>query len=360
MRRIAVFIPGIMGSVLEEGSVEIWSKSAWHIYGTLVNNPGKLAYKGSAAKAIEILDSVNFAKIKKNHLYTGLIDYLKKHPDYSATDNCLLFPYDWRQGIDDTLNDLKKILSAKYGISYNSYDKALRQQNVSFTLIGHSMGGIIALLAANRKIINPKNIEAIILIGSPLSGAPSAFRSMYEKVNLPVIDAVIGLWWGKNAGLAMNSLSKALHSFPSIYSLFPPKDEHFVWIESKKKVEHPFKHKIFDAVMVKKASQIHREIRMAMDNSKIAGNKLFLIYGTGLKTDELLFVHKTGDPNHPYHFALPYSKETIEGDRTVTMYSATFKGRLQNAQLSFPVVGTVHSNMCNDRKVIDIIKTIVR
>jgi len=359
-QRIAVFLPGIMGSTLEQGGVRLWSKSAWDIYETLVDNPGRLMYHGAPARATDILSDIQMAKIFKRHLYTETLEYLKSHPDFSKANNTLLFAYDWRQAINETIVELKQRLISEYGLAYDARGKAIRDVDKSFVLIGHSLGGLILLLSAFRRLIHPRNIESLILVGAPLTGSPRSFRSLFDRAGIPLLEDLIEFWWGKNAELALRSLRTVLQSCPSVFELMPPVQEQFVWNDNRKYAGHPFHDKILDTKMTKSASRTHQEINAALKDSVITRNKLYLIYGLGWSTDEFYFVQRQSNPLLPYHLIPPYLKETREGDGTVTCYSATRRGALRSINKAIPVALVKHSQMCNSRRIVDILKTIVR
>src|SRR5260370_42438264 len=108
MQKVAIFLPGIMGSVLRSrgaAPVNLWTKDAHEIYSTLINNPNVLRYSGTAADAYEVIDVANVWGIYHTPFCAKLISNLKKRPDFSKAGAVFSFAYDWRQSTPQILED---------------------------------------------------------------------------------------------------------------------------------------------------------------------------------------------------------------------------------------------------------------
>ena len=134
---INIIIPGLMAS---------WNKNA------IIYNQN-----------VSIYDWHLFPFVKE---YTGIINSLK-NLGYQENQDFFVFPYDWRQSIDKTSDNLNSFLQAK--IWHQNPDQKVN-------LVGHSLGGLIARLWA-QKFSNEK-LNKLITVGSPHQGAASAYKAI--------------------------------------------------------------------------------------------------------------------------------------------------------------------------------------
>ncbi len=97
--------------------------------------------------------------------YNGLINTLK-NTGYQENVNLFLFPYDWRQSVDKTKDDLNNFLQTK--IWNNNPDQKIN-------LVGHSLGGLIArIFTQNYK----EKINQVITVGSPHQGVVQVYKPL--------------------------------------------------------------------------------------------------------------------------------------------------------------------------------------
>lgn len=94
--------------------------------------------------------------------YNGLINSLK-NLDYQENIDFFVFPYDWRQPIEKTTNDLYQFLENK--IWSNNPSKKVN-------LIGHSLGGLIARIFSQK---NQEKVNQLITVGSPHQGTVQVY-----------------------------------------------------------------------------------------------------------------------------------------------------------------------------------------
>ncbi|VVA43638.1 PGAP1 family protein [Candidatus Roizmanbacteria bacterium] len=97
--------------------------------------------------------------------YDGLINTLK-NIGYQENINLFLFPYDWRQSIEKTTNDLNSYLQTKI------WDN---EPNQKVNIVGHSLGGLIARIFTQK---NKDKINQIISVGSPHFGAVQFYKPL--------------------------------------------------------------------------------------------------------------------------------------------------------------------------------------
>ena len=143
--------------------------------------------------------------------YDGLINTLK-NIGYQENVNLFLFPYDWRQSIEKTTNDLKSYLQTKI---WND------EPNQKINIVGHSLGGLVGRIFTQKNI---DKVNKIISIGSPHFGAVQ----FYKPLEAGEIDRANTFLWlaGKNVLVLNKSTLESdrvtiANKFPVAKDLFP-------------------------------------------------------------------------------------------------------------------------------------------
>ncbi|MCK9427018.1 MAG: alpha/beta hydrolase, partial [Ignavibacteriaceae bacterium] len=95
--------------------------------------------------------------------YDGLIDTLA-NIGYEKNINLFLFPFDWRQSIEKTANDLNSYLQEKIWSN---------KPNQKINIVGHSLGGLVGRIFTQK---NQDKINQIITIGSPHQGVVQVYK----------------------------------------------------------------------------------------------------------------------------------------------------------------------------------------
>ncbi|MBI3619909.1 alpha/beta fold hydrolase [Candidatus Roizmanbacteria bacterium] len=118
------------------------------------------------ADAILHNQSVSIFDWKMNPIvreYDGLIKTL---PNLSLKEGSdyLIFPYDWRKSVEDTIVDLNTFLTEK--VWKNSPDRPV-------DLTGHSLGGLIARIYTQKY---PEKVSRVVTVGSPHEGTGWAYK----------------------------------------------------------------------------------------------------------------------------------------------------------------------------------------
>ena len=85
---------------------------------------------------------------------------------YQRNISLFIFPYDWRQSIEKTTNDLNSYLQTK--IWKNS-------PNQKINIVGHSLGGLISRIFTQK---NKDKVNQIISVGSPHRGAVQFYKPL--------------------------------------------------------------------------------------------------------------------------------------------------------------------------------------
>jgi len=209
MSRISVLIPGIMGSELKLNNKLIWPgpvASLWFPY-KLMNE--------LLSPDLVATDVIRTYSITTQ--YQAIIDDLGTLGFHEAVGSLIVFPYDWRKA-----NEVSALVLA------DRLDKSLAESaapdDLEFTLLAHSMGGLIAryYLESGKFDARPafKKVTGLITLGTPHRGAPLALHRILGQEK--------AVW------LSADQIRQAANDprYLSAYQLLPPPDEPFAWNES--------------------------------------------------------------------------------------------------------------------------------
>ncbi len=143
--------------------------------------------------------------------YDGLINTLK-NIGYQQNVNLFLFPYDWRQSIEKTINDLNSYLQTKI---WNN------EPNQKIKIVGHSLGGLVGRIFTQK---SKSKINKIISVGSPHQGVVQ----VYKPLEAGEIDREnTFLWLAEKIILILNKSKiesdreTILNKFPVAKDMFP-------------------------------------------------------------------------------------------------------------------------------------------
>lgn len=362
MKRIGIIVPGILGSILWYKDVKphnvIWSDNIYTSYKNLISNPSLLKWTGKKADA-SLLKSVSFTGLpvlntfKAVDIWGNLLKFLSGLPEFGKDDSLLEFAYDWRQSISESAQDLKNTIEKKYLVDLSSQPKA--KDNERFVFFSHSMGGLVIRLLITQGFINAEWIDRIIHIGSPLVGSQSAFRSVIEIRNLPGLNIIAKFFRRKNSDQFYKVLMNSMRSFPSVFELMPNRSIKYLKYPGPIH-KNPLDENCFPKSCVVNAIKTHS--LLSKSNSIISKNKIkvYTIYTeshTKEKTDE---VYEVLPIQYIQSYKITNVTTSILGDGTVLAYSA--KGDPKYCK-SLAVLNVDHSALCNDKKVVKLVQTIL-
>lgn len=92
-------------------------------------------------------------------------NYLSEELEHNGD---VLIDYDSRQRLEDSVTQVLKFIP----------------KNEPVVLVGHSLGGVIAMLIAIRGLVN---VERVVTISSPLAGSKAAVYAQWVVSGIPVI-----------------------------------------------------------------------------------------------------------------------------------------------------------------------------
>ncbi len=363
--RVAVIVPGIMGSVLhyEDGSgglTEIWGENFWTNYQLVIDQPELLAWDGTVAKA-SVLETAYISEVirlKKWSVWKRMLDWLAGYPAFSEPGGVLKLGYDWRRSLVDSSVDFAVELQNR--AAADADERNLAPDEPRFTFITHSMGGLLLRCALAQRAISPDRIDRIIHVGTPLEGAPAAFAGMYETGSLPFLrEAVRFLHPFKNAGRLFRKILETMQTFPSGYQVMPPVGQNFLFYQGGVRT-NPFvdPNASIPAAMRQKAAHAHQLLLSAEQiiRNDLSG-KTFTIYTEHHSDQETDWGFNVAAVlGGPGGYEILDTLMTEDGDGTVPASSA--QGRL-GSSIRKPVKNVTHSTMCDNREVVGIMPGIV-
>jgi pSer/pThr/pTyr-binding forkhead associated (FHA) protein len=190
-RSPVVFAPGIMGSELWLGDMQIWPNLK-----LLFKNPDLFKYPGEPGiepRGIlqEVVIVPNLIKMEQ---YSRLGDYLVQDLGYERGKDFFEFAYDWRQDIRQSSRQLGRFI-----------------ENLDFPsiiLIGHSLGTLVSRYYVEQ-LGGKDRVERLILMGGPHYGTPAGVSSlMFGPGVLPF-------------GIMGETLRKVIATYPTAYQILP-------------------------------------------------------------------------------------------------------------------------------------------
>jgi hypothetical protein len=357
--RVAVLVPGIMGSRLFYGSgansQEIWGENFAANYRRIINQPTSLQWNGIPADSeplryVYASERAGLRRFPKFRLWERLLKFLEGHEEFGNPRQVWEYSYDWRQSLLVTAQTL--------GRDLDEYTEALATErgippnDISYVFLTHSMGGLVVRIAVALGVLAPSAIDRIVHIGSPLDGSVHAFRSAYRGGSLPLLQTFYRVFKGKkNAQAFHDSFLRSVKSFPSVYQLMPPKaNDYLVYTPHDKR--NPLSGSIIDATMRRHATVAHRELVRANLMLEQGSIRVFTVYSDyhSKRTDTEYQVQELGDPDPGYLIKDPMPCQSTEkGDGTVSMWSAM---GTDPPCLRLRVTNVDHAVMCHDRGVV--------
>jgi len=200
-REAVVFLPGVMGSLL--ASIRGINSSLWISPSVFLRgraNLLELNHDGTGDRYPQV--EVVPVGIEQTN-YVKLLLTLSKETDLYR------FPYDWRRRIEHNADVLHGCIERW----------ASEMPGRQFTLIGHSMGGLVAwaYMARHRRAAE-RRVRRLVMQGTPHLGVAGSVEVM------AVGNRITRFLASLNEG---NDIRRLILSFPCLYQLLPPPRELF-------------------------------------------------------------------------------------------------------------------------------------
>ena len=183
-----------MGSELRQDDEVVW--------GRIPNAVGSLSHlalptTGSPLEATNVIEKI-VAPLHRS-FYRSLFELLESFG--IAADRILRFPYDWRQDNRSSAARLKSFLADA---------RSQLSDGERFTILGHSMGGLVARYCV--QVLGADDlVDRIITLGTPNRGSLDALEALIAGPKLFRADPF------------RRARRKTLRTFPSVYQLLPQK-----------------------------------------------------------------------------------------------------------------------------------------
>lgn len=228
MKDIVVILPGIMGSILQKDSKDLWNVSGqaiWQVAKSLGNRLNDLKLEGDDPEAEDLGDGIiPTGLIKDTHIIPGLskIDGYNRtakliNDNFKVTEgdlyndpedraaNFYKFPYDWRRDNRANAHILKRLLDTRL----KTWRKTSGNSNAKVILLAHSMGGLVSRYYL-EVLEGWQDARALFTFGTPYRGSVNAVNMLangFKKGGIDLID-VLGM-------------KEIINSLTSIYQLMP-------------------------------------------------------------------------------------------------------------------------------------------
>ncbi|MFN2227689.1 MAG: alpha/beta fold hydrolase [Anaerolineae bacterium] len=317
-----VLLPGIMGSQL--ASVRGVTKLLW--INPMIFLKGESSYlelneDGTDDRHPEI-EAVATAVEKMTYLKIALT--LRREVDLYE------FPYDWRRPIEESADLLHRTLER-----WSDGDPDRK-----FTLVGHSMGGIVsrAYLARHPQDAR-RRIERVIMHGSPQFGAAQTIQNLIEGNRMMSIAGFLN---------SDNNTRRLLLNLPSVYQILPPPPDLFPGTRP-----YPADWDLYDADAWRldgirqdylNAARDFHELLAGVKDSEAAEVEVIQIAGCNLET--MVEARRRSTDGDRWELEPMWMEEGPDsGDGTVPLWSALLPGA------TFYYVQEVHRDLPKNRDV---------
>jgi pSer/pThr/pTyr-binding forkhead associated (FHA) protein len=187
-----VFVPGMMGSELYQGSEKVWPNVKIlfrHPELFYFTEETRLEPKGVLNDMIIVPNLITLEQ------YSRLGDYLVEELGYERGKDFLEFGYDWRRDIRQSAKRLAETIEA-------------REIKPPITIIAHSLGTLVSRYYVER-LGGKDKVGRLLLLGGPHQGVPKIVASLTTGPDLLPF------------GLMGERLAQLVQTFPSCYQILP-------------------------------------------------------------------------------------------------------------------------------------------
>ena len=295
-RHNTVLLPGLMGSLLASirgVGATIWVNPAVILDGHV--NLLDLSDDGQSDRSPDVeIVPVGIEKLT----------YLKLILALSRASRLYEFPYDWRHSICRTADILAASLERW----------AIAAPERRFTLIGHSMGGLVArAYLARHPRQAERRVERVIMLGTPLQGAPEAA--------LLFVGEALASRQLRHLN-PNNDVVSFASNLPSVYQLLPPPPRLLYGTDA-----YPFDWDLYDARawgleqvradLLANALSFHKQVRRRQPDIE-------QIELAGCHSQTIIGVHReVGDDGSPVLVPEYQAQGPNSGDEQVPLWSTT-------------------------------------
>jgi pimeloyl-ACP methyl ester carboxylesterase len=306
-QRPVLFIPGILGSKLCQGTTPVWGAtgvSSLENFKDLELNPET----GSSLVACGLVEKISLiGPFWTMHQYDDILETFASL-GYVKGSNLFVFDYDWRQSNYDSAKSLKSFI-----------ERTPQLHNQPFDVVTHSMGGLVARIYLKEQSANHR-VRKVVYLGTPFAGSMNSLATLSEGW---------GAFKNRIAG-GIEVIRRVVLSFPSMYELFPRYDkccrlgseasydavdifDHEAWL---KRDWLPDEYKAGARLAVFKESLRRAAALRDLLAAPPADNETVLVAGDTFATSLYLYISKQNPSWRNWRFS------KSRGDGTVPVWSA--------------------------------------
>jgi pimeloyl-ACP methyl ester carboxylesterase len=287
MKDMVVILPGIMGSVLQKDSKDLWNISGqaiWQFASSLGNRMQDLKLKGDDPNGGDIGDGIKPTRlITDTFMIPGFGGFGKIVDGYNKTSeqitknfevvegniyedpedkaaNFYHFPYDWRRDNRANANILQRLLDKRL----QTWREKSGNNNAKVILLAHSMGGLISRYYL-EVLGGWQDCKALFTFGTPYRGSVNAINILANGLKKGPIDLA-----------EIIKLKEVIPTLTSVYQLLPRYKALKIGNDYYRVAESPVDLPKIDRAKAEDALKFHNEIDDAADI-----NKENLIYRNG-------------------------------------------------------------------------------
>jgi hypothetical protein len=214
---LIVFLPGIMGSVLQKNGRDVWAMTPRSVISALASagrnikdlqlaeDPPDVENLGDGVVATALIPDIHLIPgLWKIDGYSGVMAALSRRVRIQPNVNYIEFAYDWRRDNRVAARKLAQEVPKWLG----RWRIASGNPQAKVVFIGHSMGGLIVRYYLEC-LEGWRYARKLITFGTPFRGSLNALAFLSRGFN-PTF-----------AGLEIANLSALVRSFTSVYQLLP-------------------------------------------------------------------------------------------------------------------------------------------
>lgn len=324
-REAVVLLPGLMGSLLT--SIRGVTSLLW------INPALFLEGKSRYLELNQAGEADGSPMVHAAPLSLEKMTYLKMALTLRREALLFEFPYDWRLRIERNGQLLAEALE-----TWADGDRSMQ-----FTLVGHSMGGLVARAYVNAdRARAQQRIKRVITLGTPHFGASGAVADIMLGNRLMAIASALN---------DDNDMRRMVATFPGVFQLLPPPRDLFPGGR-----DYPVNFDVYDAP----AWHLSSVRQDYLDGGKrfhelLAGSNhpVPTVQIAGCHLETVVEVELVFDGDRPRLNTITKKTGPDSGDATVPLWSATLPG----AEMYY--VQEVHSKLPKNKDVIDAVIDLV-
>jgi hypothetical protein len=221
-RRIAVIVPGMMGSTLTgwRGRV-LWEEDMRANYRRILAKPSYIGRPAGGKPARgKVMKQFRFS-VFKTDVWTRVYDEILA-PCFPRPDDRIEFGYDWRDDIVRSARLLVETVARRLRMGQSGLRSERPDGAPTLVFFTHSLGSHVVRAALGSEELHSTWIDRLIHVAPALEGTPLMFRALYEKTTLPLLRELLWLRYLPNGRKYHRELLKAIRTFPSAFQSLPP------------------------------------------------------------------------------------------------------------------------------------------